>query len=455
VCAMGSDTRQIALAVLNRFDARNGPLDAHLARAFEKNPGMPRRQRAQTTSMVYGVVRWRKRIDWVIASMSATPFSKIAPRICNILRLGVFQILFLTGVPHGAAVNTSVNLAKKAGPAWVAGYVNGLLRNVARRGESIAFPDPSQDPVRSLAVTLSYPEWLVERWVARMGWETARQVCEAGNRIPTLTVRANTLAVTRADLGRALGREAEKVIPTVYGPEGLRIFGPACTIPEMEAFRQGWFQVQDEAAQLVSHLLAPCPGDRVLEACAGRGGKTGHLGALMDNRGAIVALDRDPAKLGALQEEMARLCVRIVRTVVGDLTDGLPHGMEGTCDRVLVDAPCSGLGVLRRHPDGKWTKSEASILKCRDTQIRILESAAAAVKRGGILVYAVCSKEPEENEQVVERFLRTYPVFSLAPAERGFPDTAGCLVSPQGFLQTSPHRDDMDGFFAARLRRGA
>jgi len=410
------------------------------------------RDRDLLNAILYGVLRWRGRLDYIITRFSKTPLAKIDLPILNILRTGVFQLIFLTRIPASAAVHTSVEMAKSMGAPWVAAFVNAVLRRTAAEHGSVRFPDPQKEPVRSLAAAYAFPEWLTERWMERFGTKLTAELFENINAIPPLTLRANTLKSCRADLLAMLQAEAKAAAACTVAPDGIRVEGLRTRLTALNSFKQGWFQVQDEAAQLVSLLLAPRPRETVLDACAGRGGKTGHIAQLMGNQGTLVALDRSGERLAALKEEMRRLGVSIVSCREASFSDSPAAEVPGRFDRVLLDAPCSGLGTLRRNPDIKWADDRNDLSRYHQTQLKLLERAAAHVAPGGVLVYAVCSPEPEETVGVVRKFLAKNPLFRADSDVRELPETVRPLLDKQGFLQTYPHLRYMDGFFAARLR---
>jgi len=398
--------------------------------------------------LVQGVLRWRGRLDYVLARFSRLPLSRLAPPVLDILRLGAYQLLFLTRVPARAAVDESVKLAGRY-PPHVRGFVNAVLRAVAREGAGVSFPDPEAEPVAYLAACYSHPSWLAERYLARFGLEEARALLSANNAQPPLTARTNTLRTTRAELAEHLKAEGVGATPTRFSPEGLTLIG-AGEPGRLKSLAEGLFQLQDEAAQLVSHLVAPLPGERVLDACAGLGTKTVHLAQLMEGRGEVVALDADGRKLERLVEAAMIAGVgEMVKVRVHDAT----RPFEGEqLDRVLLDAPCSGTGVIRRRVDLRWRKRPEDIARLAELQLAMLEAASRSVAKGGVIVYAACSLEPEEGEELIPRFLARHPDFSLEDAALSLgPMSPG----PGPYLRTFPHLlgGAMDGFFAARLKR--
>ncbi|MEE8398349.1 MAG: 16S rRNA (cytosine(967)-C(5))-methyltransferase RsmB [Desulfobacterales bacterium] len=450
---MAQDARKIALSLLNKLDKGGVTVDRLLDQIDDRHPSIPRRDRSLLNNLVYGVLRWRGRLDWIIASFSKTPLEKIDSRVINLLRLGVFQIVFLDRVPDSAAVNTTVQMSKAFAPSWVVGYINGLLRRISREHHNVFFPLTDEDPLRALTAQKSFPEWLIRRWLDRFGLERTESLCDAINTIPPITLRTNTLRVTREKLRGSLVADVDTMQLTDHSPDGIRCTTPRISLGEMSAFKAGWFHVQDEAAQLVSILLDPQPGDTVLDACAGRGGKTGHIAQIMGDRGRIVAMDNDRGRLSQLTEEMNRLGVSIVETACNDLTD--PHLPAATAgfDRILLDAPCSGLGVLRRNPDTKWSVGEADLMRLSDHQRSLLHNLAPFVKPSGILNYTVCSMEPEETDDVVDRFLSKERRFSVDKPLPGSTSNIAGLIDPDGFLRTAPDLHDMAGFFSVNFRR--
>jgi len=446
------DARHAAWRILNRLDRGNKTLDRLLDDFFKERDIPPQRERALFYALVYGVLRWRGRLDWIISHYSKTPLNRIDPEILNLLRLGLFQMTGLDKVPISAAVNTAVEMAKSVAAPWVVKFVNANLRRMAREHQTVRFPDRDSRPVQSLASIQSFPEWLIARWLQRYGLNETAALCEAVNRIPPITLRTNALKSDRDGLIEALSHDAEEIRKTDYAPDGVCMRRPLKPIAEMASFQQGRFQVQDEAAQLVVTLVDPRPGERILDACAGFGGKTGYLAQLMKNRGEIVALDVDDRKLLQAGAEMSRLGVSVVQTLFHDLNDPLTMGRAGRFDRILVDAPCSGLGVIRRNPDIKWFSSEEALKRLSLRQVLFLENLAALVNPGGVLVFSVCSTEPEENEDVVNAFLNNHKNFVIDDGPGGLPCKAHGFLE-RGYFKTFPHQNRMDGFFAVRLRR--
>lgn len=409
--------------------------------------------KAFVREVVYGVLRWRGRLDWVIAAYSRVKPPRMERAVIAILRMGAYQILFMDRVPSSAAVDESVKLAKGLRRKDVVPFINGILRGIAEERKEVTYPDLQTDPLDHIATFYSHPVWMVRRWIDQWGVEETIALCQADNQIPPLTMRVNTLQGNREETMDRLHDEEIEAFPTPFSPVGLVIKDP----PPLTAwglFQGGRFQVQDEAAQLVSLLLSPQPGQRVLDVCAAPGGKTTHLAQVMGDQGEIVAMDVSEAKLGLLQENCRRLGISIVKIVAQDAAAPLPFP-PASFDRVLVDVPCTGLGTLRRNPDGKWRVQERDITRLQKLQGEILAQASTMVKSEGVLVYSTCTMTPEENEEVIEAFLSERKEFHLEDASPFLPTGCEGLVDTKGYLRTLPSRHGMDGFFAARMSRTA
>lgn len=412
------------------------------------------RDRALAVQLVQGVMRWRATLDWIIARKLRFPFSELEPRVLDILRLAVFQITRMDRIPQSAAVNEAVKQARACARPHVAAFVNGLLRAVCREGEPPPFPDRKRDLRRHLAVVHAYPEWLVDRWLKEWGMPAAEELMAAGNRLPDLTIRVNRMRIGRSALIRALAEEGVAAERTAYAPEGLVIRGVKGGVERLKAFREGCFQVQGEGAQVFSHLLGPQPGERVLDLCAGLGGKSTHLAELIEGRGLVVAVDLQPRRLRGLREAARRLGLGgCIHCAAADALHGAANAFRGGFDRILVDAPCSGLGVLSGHPDIKWRRRPEDIARLAGLQLGILEGAARMLKENGALFYGTCTLTREENEGVVEAFLAAHPDMAQEDLRVQAPPWARPLIDARGFLQILPHVHGLDGFFGALLRR--
>jgi 16S rRNA (cytosine967-C5)-methyltransferase len=430
--------------VLERVEADASFADSALEAELTRHR-LETRDAALATELVYGTLRWQRYLDWILAPHSRRRLESLDPRVRVLLRMTAYQIAFLERVPAFAAVNDAVTLAPRS--AGVSAFVNAVLRSFARRGAREREPALPRNASEALAVRCSFPTWIAERWVARYGREDAESLMRALNERPPLTLRANRLRIARDALGRRLADEdGLEWQPTRLAPEGL-VVGPGGAPGEWRAFADGGFAVQDEASMLIARLLGPEPGATIADVCAAPGTKTTHLGELMDNRGRILAFDREPARLARVGEAAARLGVSIIDTHDGPV-EALAPAFRDACDGVLVDAPCSNLGVLRRNPEVKWRRQPSDLALASRRQSEILGAAATMVRPGGRLVYATCSLEPEENDDVARAFLAARPDFRVDP-----PNDFPVPLDSGGWLRCLPHRHGTDGFSAVRFRR--
>jgi len=437
--------REQALKLLVKFDAGDVGLDALVEREFA---GLSTRERAFAMELVYGVLRWRIKIDWIIDLKSTVRTKKMEHLVLNILRLGVYQLLFLTKVPPHAVIDESVGLLKGGGTRKK-GFVNAVLRTVDTDRESIYFPNLKASPARYLSIVHSHPEWLVERWLKRFGVRETIALCQVNNRRPPLTLRTNSLRLTREQLADNLRRDGIGVEPCAFAPLALEVKErPSTPLPPSPDY-----YLQDEASQIVPYLLAPKPGEVVLDACAAPGGKATAIAQLMENEGQVFALDISPVKVGIIEKIAEQLGTTIVTALPGDGLKKIDCVPSRGFDAILIDAPCSGLGVIRRNPDIKYRKTGADLERLGALQAALLDNLAGYLKDGGRLVYSTCSYEPEENEEVVKGFLRKHGDFVIEDGSGFLPEQCAPLVESDGFLRTLPHRHGMDGFFAARLKK--
>ncbi|MBS3906056.1 MAG: 16S rRNA (cytosine(967)-C(5))-methyltransferase RsmB [Syntrophaceae bacterium] len=449
--------RAICLELLNQLEKADCHPDRLLGDSFKRYRHLTPLDRGFLTELTYGVLRWREKLDWSIRHLSKIPLEKIEPETLNILRLGLYQIEFLTRTPASAAVNESVELAKRHRGSGGGGFVNAILRSFIRKKEEIPYPEIDQDPALHLSVIHSHPLWLVQRWIKEMGIEETLNACVFNNRISPLTLRANTLKMGREELIEKLRKKGLKAIPASFSLEGILLDDPPPT-SELPFLNDGFFIIQDEASQLVTSVLDPKAGEKILDGCASPGGKTTHIAQRMENKGEIYALDLTRDKLVFIEEMCQRLGIEIVKALKGDATKLLPI-LEGiTFDRVLADVPCSGFGTLRKNPDLKWRKGEKDIKRLSELQLAILDNLSGYVKSGGVLVYSTCTVFHEENEDVVEKFLEGHPEFKLdrmdhvASAFTADGKSEGIHSFIQnGYLKTFPPKEGMDGFFVARM----
>lgn len=459
----GPSPRSLALSVLLSCQRTNDALDELIERRAMSV--LQPRDRALMMELVYGTLRRQETIDWRLGTVLAKPLHRLPMVVQLLLRLGAYQLLFLDRIPASAAVNETVLLTKShadhLGRDW-SGLVNAVLRNLTRIPVP-PFPDSASHPARSLSVRYGIPLWLTERWIDRTGLEQAESACRASSTVPSVTLRLNSIRLTREELLERFRQAGVTAYPTAVSPVGV-VLEKGQEVTSLPGFLEGDFYVEDEAAQLIPPILDPQPGETVLDACAAPGGKTTHLAELMGSCGTIYAVDRKAARVDILRQNCKRLGIHNIVPIVGDvrnpsewsgvvareatLRDGLP-----LFDRILVDAPCSGVGVLRRHPEAKGRKESSIFARHQKLQVEILAALASSLRPGGVLVYSVCSTETEETETVINRFCETNLGWMREPVTPWLPATGLSFVTINGALSTRENACGMDGFFAARLRK--
>ncbi|MBK7366436.1 MAG: 16S rRNA (cytosine(967)-C(5))-methyltransferase RsmB [Candidatus Eisenbacteria bacterium] len=438
-----SDPREASLRILHAVDTRSAFSDRLLDGAHQR-PGADGRDRALLHELVKGSLRWRGRLDWALNSRIHIGLDAVQPWIRNILRIGAYQILMLDRIPMHAAVDESVKLAHKYGHPGSAGLVNSVLRRLIEEKELIEWP--AGDDVESLSVWGSHPIWITERWLERFGPESARALMMANNRPVATGLRVNALRGTREELAARLVTEGVESRPGTLSPDLLWVEGHHAP-GALKAFTEGWCTAQDESEALVARVLAPEKNDRILDMCAAPGGKTTHIAELIGDEGEVWALERDKHRVSSLENTIKRLGDQCIHVVHGD---GTTYEFPMPFDRVLVDAPCSGLGVMGRRADARWRKGPEVLSEMPPVQLELLDAASYRVRPGGVLVYSVCTFEPEETDHVVERFLALHPDFTLESVKGLVPDA---VVTPEGTMRVLPQRDGCDGAFAARMRK--
>ncbi|MGQ9610545.1 MAG: 16S rRNA (cytosine(967)-C(5))-methyltransferase RsmB [bacterium] len=442
--------REIALKILlmvnsGRDRARN-VLDNFIKEMDIKEP-----DKSFLSELVYGTIRWYGKLDWIISQfVPSKKLKKFQPEIVEILRLGLYQLFFLRNVPDYAAVNESVILAKKYGNVGASGLVNAVLRRVIRDKDKIKHLKLEEDPVKYIAVNYSHPEWMIEQWIKRYGVEETIKLCMANNLRPPIYARVNLLKTDRKKLLNYLNNEGIKARESPNLSESIEIIDLVVPIYELSSYKLGLFQIQDEGAMLISHILDPKPGEIIIDACAAPGGKTTHIAELMQNKGKIFAFDIDIKRLNLLKENCTRLGITIVEAIESDSSNLSKYELA---DRIIVDVPCTGLGVLRRRIESRWRRTIDNVNSLPEFQYKILEGSAKCLKPGGVLVYCTCTIEPEENEQIIYRFIKAHPNFKIQSVKPYLPKQLQDknIVTPEGFMQTLPHLHNMDGFFAVRM----
>ena len=435
--------RELAMQVLQKVHVEGAYANVALAETLREIK-LTERDRRFLTELVYGVVKAGESLDYRIGKYVAD-IRKAQPAIRELLRLGFYQIFEMDRVPPSAACDTAVELAKKHGRRGADSFVNGVLRAALREPERAAYPTGRD--ASSLALRTGHPVWMVERWMRAYGYERTEELCHCNNTSAPLSMRVNTLRTNRPALMEQFTAAGAQVRASAWVPDGI-VLGTHGALDELAPLRMGLAQVQDESSMLVAHVLAPEPGMTVIDACAAPGGKTTHIAQRMENRGRILAFDIYEEKIRRIERNAQRLGISIMEAQMCDARE-IGAAYAGQADRVLVDAPCSGLGVLRRKPDARWKKSPEDVKTLPPLQRAILASAAEAVKKGGILVYSTCTMEECENAAIVANFLRTHTDFVLEETGGFLPvqKTTECMV------QIMPETDGPDGFFIARMRR--
>lgn len=488
--------RHAALIALGAIES-GAYAEAALDRALRQHPDLDGRDRRLVTELVYGCTRQLRVLDGWINRLATRPAHEQPPAVLILLRLGLYQLIYLDRVPASAAVDTTVELAKFCGLQGLSGFINGLLRAYLRQrsnGQDSQAALRTHSPVAYLAQTYSYPDWIVQSWFDRLGYDETESLCQWLDRPPTLDLRINTLRVDLETVEAAFaaaGVDTERIdrVPNAlrlkadrgsHDPEAIELAGANAPgdlegrawITTLPGYTEGWWTVQDASAQLVALLLDPQPGETVIDACAAPGGKTAHIAALMQDQGQVWALDRVASRLRKVQDTVRRLGLQSVQIVEADSTGGqaeptpprkrdrqrqrlnIPAGLAAVppqCDRLLLDVPCSGLGTLHRRADARWRQTPETVAQLVEIQRHLLDRADQWVRPGGVVVYATCTVHEPENGAIVRPFLEKHPHWSIEPPAPNSP--LADLATETGWLEVWPQRWNMDGFFMVKLRR--
>jgi 16S rRNA (cytosine967-C5)-methyltransferase len=442
--------REIALKILYDINQKGAYSNIAVNKYLECSE-LQKIDKAFITELVYGTLRRRLTIDWIIGQFSTLKRNRISDWVLNILRMGIYQLIYMEKVPQSAACNESVKLSKKYGHKASSGYVNAVLRNVARNRDKIAYPDKHKEYIRFLSIKHSHPQWLVEKWVRIFGGEFTEKLLAGNNETADFIVRVNTLKISRKKLIEELRIEGIDAVEGKYAEEAVILKNPS-SISRLESFRKGYFQVQDESSMLAVKVLAPQPGEFIMDVCSAPGGKASHIAQVMGNRGTVLARDIHEHKIGLVKGTVDRMGLNIVRTEIFDAAVSDSNYIM-KADRVLVDAPCTGLGIIRRKPEIKWSRNMENINEIIELQAKILNTSSNYVKPGGVLVYSTCTINPEENEEVVREFISMNTAFKTEDISCMLPENIIKPKASSGYIQMLPNVHGTDGFFIARMRR--
>jgi len=438
--------REGALKVLYQIDVKEAYSNIALGEEIN-NSNYSSLDKGFMTELVYGVLENLLLIDYIIQQFSSVKLKKIQPWTLNILRLGVYQIRFLDKVPPSAAVNESVNLAKKYCNK-ASGFVNGILRNIIRNQDKIKLPSPEKDLLKYLSVKYSHPQWMVKSFLSFYPASFVEDLLKANNETPQLNFRVNTLKTTVVNCIGLLKEQGYEVVSNPHLEEAITIKGIS-NLSDLELLKKGLLYIQDFSSMLIAKIVDPRAGEFIIDVCSAPGGKTTHMAQLMENKGIIIARDIYDHKLKLIKKNAERLGIEIIKT---EKFDALKEDRElfEKADRVLVDAPCSGLGIIRRKPEIKYRKQPDDIVAITELQLKILKNAARYVKNGGYLIYSTCTIDPRENGGVIEGFLSESSGFQLIDVAKEYNE----LIPGEHknkTIQLYPNLHNTDGFFVAKL----
>ena len=419
-----------------------------LRKVLAKNSHLSLVQRAFITELVNGTLRNKINIDYIIGQYSKTPLDKMKPLIVNNIRISVYQIMYMDKVPDSAACNEAVELTKQKGFGTLAGFVNGVLRNIARNKNNIKYPDKEKDPINYISVKYSYPVWIIEYWLKELDIDTIERICLSNRVPPKVSACINTLKTDMPALKKALSEDNIAVTAGVFKENALYL-SKTRDITQTEAFTAGLYHVMDESSMLAVDILAPKPGNSVMDCCAAPGGKSFYCAYKMQNKGSIVSADIYEHKLELIKQGVERLGIDIIKPVLSDAAVN-NDAYTGKMDCVLVDAPCSGFGLFRKKPDIKYNKTEEDVESLAKLQRDILSACQSYVKDGGCLVYSTCTISIKENLENVKWFCEN---FDYEPEDITKYLNFECETAKDGYIQVLPCDFNTDGFFIARFRK--
>lgn len=444
---MSKNVREIALDALLAVEEKKAYSHLLLNQLLRTEP-LSEKDKGLLTEIMYGTIQRRDTLDYYLRPFLQKA-RKLQPWVRVLLRLSLYQMLYLDRVPDRAVIFEAVEIAKKRGHRGIASMVNGVLRAIQREG--VPPLEAIEDEVERLSVATSHPHWLVNRWVLQYGFDTTKKICEANLLPPKQTARVNTARITVEEAMEKLAEEGVDVVRGDVAEEAVK--AKKGNLANTAMFRDGYLTIQDESSMLVAAALNPSDHERVLDSCAAPGGKATHLAERMHGTGEVIALDIHDHKVKLINEQAKRLKLENVTARALDSRRVRDYFAESSFDKILVDAPCSGFGVIRRKPEIKYAKTEADLPALSSLQLDILTAAAPLIKAGGTLVYSTCTIDREENDAVVDAFLQQHPEFVLDDTlQERMPETVRPYVKG-GKLLLLPHHVDSDGFFIASLRK--
>lgn len=442
---MSNNPRQLALKVLVDINKKDAYSNIELNKIGK---GLDPRDENLIRELVYGVIENRLYLDHVITKASKIRLKKLHPHILDIVRMGLYQIIFMDRIPDSAAVNESVKLAKKYGHRGSVGYVNGILRAIIRDKDRFTHID-KEDMVSYISIKYSHPEWMVKRWIGEFGLDFTESLCKANNERPLLNIRVNSLKISRQDLKARLEEKGMTLKEGQYARDCL-IIQEGQNITGLQEFKEGLFTIQDESSMLVGQIMDPREGSTLLDVCSAPGGKATHMAQIMGNKGLVISRDIYQHKLSLIRENSKRLGIDILKVENHDALER-DEELVGKVDYLLIDAPCSGLGLIRRKPEIKWQRREEDIAALSRLQYDIISNVKDYIRLGGNLVYSTCTIEKDENINLIKRFLEENPNFKLVSLENSLDHKDKLANLKDGYLELYPHIHGTDGFFIAKM----
>ncbi|WP_353093939.1 16S rRNA (cytosine(967)-C(5))-methyltransferase RsmB [Tissierella praeacuta] len=447
---MELSAREIALNILCDIFINGAFSNVAVKNHLKSMENLNHKEEGLIREIVYGVLENHIYIDYIISKASKIKLKKIHEVILIILEIGVYQLIFMDRIPPSAAVNESVNLAKKHGHRGTIGFVNGILRNISRNKDEFA-KIQAKNKIDYISIKYSHPKWMVKRWIEKYGDDFTEELCRKNNESPKLNIRINTLKTNKDKLKDKLIDCGFVVKDTNYAYDSLIVENPI-RITELQEFKEGHFIIQDESSTLVGQIMDPIEGSTIIDCCSAPGGKSTHLAQIMNNKGRVLGQDIYDHKIRLIEENAKRLGINIIEASISDATKR-DESLIGIADYLLLDAPCSGLGLIRRKPDIKLNRKEEDILELAKLQYTILNNVKDYLKVGGILVYSTCTIEDDENINIINRFLDENENFKLISIEDKVSNCKNVDTLNQGYIQLFPHIHNTDGFYIAKIMK--